>query len=142
MSYPLPGYHFQVDWGGARLGFASVSGLDQQTDVIEYREGNMKSPHPVLLPGLQKPSRLVMRRGIVAGDADLRDWVRTVRLGSAERRDLTVTLLNESHEPVAVWKVRNAWPCRFEGPALDALKSEVAIEGLEIAHEGIEVEFP
>lgn len=142
MSYPMPGYHFQVEWGGTRLGFVSVSGLDQEIDVIEYREGNMPSPNKLLIPGIAKPSKLVMRRGIVAGDGDFQAWFRTVRMGTADRRDLTVTLLDEDHEPVAVWKVRNAWPCRLEGPSLNALNSEIAIETMEVAHEGIDVEFP
>jgi phage tail-like protein len=57
-----------------------------------------------------------------------------------ERRDVTISLLDGEHTPVMVWKLKNAWPVSVEGPVLDAMQSEIAIESLEIAHEGIAIE--
>jgi phage tail-like protein len=139
MTTPLPGHHFIVEWGGTRLGFTSVSGLDQEVDVVEYREGNMRTSHPVRIPGLHRPGTVVLRRGVVAGDGDFQAWLSTVRNGTVERRDLTVSLLNEEHDPVMSWRLRNAWPSGLRGPALHAMRSEVAIEELVIVHEGIQV---
>jgi phage tail-like protein len=64
----------------------------------------------------------------------------TVKLNTVERRDLIISLLNEQHLPVMVWKVHNAFPVKVEGPALKATGNEVAIESIEIAHEGLELQ--
>jgi phage tail-like protein len=141
MKHPMAGYHFMVEWGGERTGCTSVEGLDQEVEIIDYREGSMVTSGPMQIPGLRRSSTVVLRRGIMPGDGDFGAWLRTVNHGTAERRDLTISLLNESHEPVAVWKIREAWPCRLEGPRLNAQQSEIAFEALALAHEGIEVEF-
>ena len=82
-----------------------------------------------------------MKRGITKGDNELFHWFNTVSLNKIERRDLTISLLNESHEPVVVWKVRNAWPSKVDGPTLNSTGNEVAIETVELAHEGLSIEF-
>ena len=67
-------------------------------------------------------------------------WLNTISLNTVERRDITISLLNESHEPVVVWKVRNAFPTKVQSTDLKADGSEVAIEQVEIAHEGLTIE--
>ena len=139
-EYPLPGYHFQVEWGGTRLGFAEVSGLNIEVEVIEYREGTHAEYSAKKMPGIPKYSNITLKRGILAGDNEFFDWVKTVQLNKVERRDLVISLLNENHEPAMVWKAKNAFPVKLEGPILKATGSEVAIETLEIAHEGLSIE--
>jgi hypothetical protein len=60
--------------------------------------------------------------------------------GALDRRNVSVVLLDEQGDPVARWNLRRAWPAKWSGPSLDALGNEVAIESLELAHEGIELE--
>ena len=139
-NYPLPGYHFNVEWGGTRLGFEEVSGLNIEYQVIEYREGNSPEYSAIKMPGIPKYSNITLKRGIVAGDNEFFDWIKTIRLNQVERRDLVISLLNESHEPAMVWKAKNAFPVRIEGPVLKATGNEVAIETLEVAHEGLTIE--
>jgi phage tail-like protein len=139
-KYPTPAYHFIVQWGGTRTGFSEVSGLSIETDVIDYREGNSPVQNTVKIPGIRKFTNIVLKRGIVAGDSDFFAWASTVQQGQVERRDVVISLLNESHQPLMTWKVRSAWPAKYEGPVLRAGSSEVAIETLELAHEGIEVQ--
>lgn len=112
-AYPLPKFHFQVEWGGSRLGFTEVSGLNVETDMIEYREGNMPEYHKLNMPGMQKLSKITMKRGTFKKDNDFYNWWNTVALNTIERRDLTISLLNEKHEPVVVWKVKHAWLPKF-----------------------------
>ena len=69
-EYPLPKFHFQVEWGGARIGFTEVSGLDVETEAIEYREGNSPQYHKLKMPGMQKYSNITMKRGTFQGDND------------------------------------------------------------------------
>ena len=64
----------------------------------------------------------------------------TVKLNTIERRDLTISLLDEEHNAVVVWKAHNAFPVKVEGPGLKASGNEVAIESIELAHEGLVVQ--
>ncbi len=140
MSRPLAGYHFQVEWGGTRLGFTRVSGLDIDTEVLEYREGNSKESAPIRIPGMRKYTNIVLKRGVLRGDNEFFQWLNATRHTVPERRDMIIALLNEEHEPTMVWHVRGAWPVKVVGPVLDALKGRIAIERLEIAHEGLTVQ--
>jgi phage tail-like protein len=138
-QYPLPVFHFTVAWGRDRLGFSEVTGLTQENQAIEYRDGAFREYSSVKMPGLRKFSNVTLKRGIVKGDNEFFEWLATVKLNTVERRDLVISLLNEQHEPVMVWKVMRAFPVKVEGPQLKATGNEVAIESIELAHEGIEL---
>jgi phage tail-like protein len=140
-NYPLPKFHFSVEWGGKRIGFTEASGLDAETEVIEYREGSSPEYNKLKMPGMQKHSNVTLKRGTFTSDNDFFDWWKTTRtLGTPERRDIIISLLNESHTPVFVWKVKNAFPTKVQATDLKADGNEVAIETLELAHEGIVIE--
>lgn len=136
-TYPLPVFHFTVDWGGVRIGFSEVSGLTQEIQAIEYRDGSFPEYSSIKMPGLKKYSNITLKRGIVKSDNNFFQWLNTIKLNTVERRDLTISLLNEEHNPVMVWKVHNAFPVKVEGPQLKASGNEVAIESIELAHEGL-----
>ena len=140
-TYPLPKFHFQVEWGGTRLGFTEVSGLDIETEVIEYREGNMKEYQSIKMPGRQKFGNITMKRGTFKGDSDFVAWWNTVALNTITRRNVTISLLNESQQPVVVWKIKAAWPTKVQSTDLKSDGSETAIETIEIVHEGLTVEY-
>lgn len=139
-QYPLPAFHFTVDWGGERVGFSEVSGLTQENQAIEYRDGSFPEFSSIKMPGLQKYSNVTLKRGIVKSDNEFFQWLSTIKMNTIERRDLVVNLLNEEHEPVMVWKIHNAFPVKVEGPGLKATGNEVAIESIELAHEGLEIQ--
>jgi len=139
-QYPISKFHFQVDWGGAKIGFTEVTGLEVSTEVIEYREGSSPEYHKIKMPGMQKFSNITMKRGTFQGDNDFFNWWNTVALNTIERRDLTISLLNETHSPVVVWKVKAAWPVKVQSTDLKGDGNEVAIETIEIAHEGLTIQ--
>ncbi|KAB2918929.1 phage tail protein [Oscillatoria amoena NRMC-F 0135] len=139
-TYPVPVFHFQVEWGGSRIGFTEASGLTVEVQPIEYREGVSPEYHTTKMPGIPKYSNITLKRGIYKGDNEFFKWLNTVKLNNIERRDITISLLNEEHAPVMVWKVRNCWPCKVEGPTLNSTGNEVAMESIELAHEGLTVE--
>ena len=139
-NYPLPKFHFQVEWGGANIGFTEVSGLDVETEVIEYRDGASPEYVKTKMPGMQKFSNITLKRGTFSGDNEFYGWWNTVALNTIERRDVTISLLNESHEPVVVWKIKNAWPVKVQSTDLKADGNEVAIESIELAHEGLVIQ--
>jgi phage tail-like protein len=131
-NYPLPVFHFKVEWGGQNVGFSEASGLTQ-----EYRDVNSPDYSTIKMPGLHKYNNITLKRGIMKGDNDFFKWLNTVKLNTIERRSLTISLLNEEHEAVMVWKAVNAFPVKVEGPGLKASGNEVAIESIELAHEGL-----
>ena len=139
-EYPIPKFHFQVEWGGSKIGFTEVSGLDITTEVIEYRDGASPEYSKVKMPGQRKFSNITLKRGSFKSDNEFYNWFNTVSLNTIERRNLTVSLLNENHEPVVVWKVKNAFPIKVTSTDLKADGNEVAIESLELAHEGLTIQ--
>ena len=136
---PLPNYHFKVEWGGTKIGFTEVSGLDFETEVIEYREGSSVIYNKTKQPGLTKYSNITLKRGTFQGDLEFFNWWKE-NYQAEYKRDVTISLLNEKHEPIITWKLRNAWPCKVQSTDLKASGNKVAIESMEIAHDGLSVE--
>lgn len=139
-NYPLPSFHFQVEWGEDTIGFSEVSGLNVETQVIEYRDGASPVYSTQKMPGIQKYGNITLKRGVIEGNNTYFEWWKTAQLNKIERRDIIISLLNENHEPVMTWKVQNAWPTKIDSPGLKADGNEVAIESLELAHEGLTIE--
>jgi phage tail-like protein len=135
---PYRNFNFIVEFGGQTVaGFSEVVLPAASADVIEYREGGDLSIRK--LPGRVRFGNLILRRGISTSN-ELYQWWRTVETGQTERRDLTVTLLDEARNPVKLWRLHNAWPIRYQPSTLLAEGRDVAIETLEIAVEGLQVE--
>ena len=107
--YPLVKFYFVVEWGGKRVGFTEVTGLDMQVEAIEYREGNSKEYSKIKMPGMHKFSNITLKRGSVSGDKEFYAWINTVTLNQVERRDIVIKLLNEKGDPVFTWKVKQAF---------------------------------
>lgn len=138
-NYPLTTNHFQVEWGGTRLGFTEVLGLSIKIEPIEYREGDSPTYSPQKMPGQISYNNIVLKRGIVNSDNEFYEWLNTVKLNKIDRRDLSISLLNEEHLPVITWKLKNAYPVKIEWSDLKANANEPAIESIEITHEGLAV---
>lgn len=139
-EYPLPKFHYQVEWGGTRIGFTEISGLEVEIEEIAYREGSSPEYHDLKMPGRPKYSDITMKRGVFASDNEFFAWMKTQKLNTIERRDLTISLLNEEHEPVMVWKVKNSWPSKLTSTDLKSDDNSVAIETLVLKHEGVEIQ--
>lgn len=135
---PYGQFNFLLEIDGAvKAGFSEVSGLTTETAIIEYREGSDRTP-PRKLPGLTKYSNIVLKRGITK-DRSLWDWRKTVIDGAVRRANGSIILLDDSRQEVVRWNFREGWPSKWEGPTLNAKSSDLAIETLEIAHEGFEL---
>lgn len=139
-NYPLPKFHFEVEWGGTKIGFSEVSGLDVETEVLEFRDGLSKEYTKTKMPGMQNYSNITLKKGVFKGDNDFYNWWNTVALNTIDRRDITISLLDEQHEPVIIWKIKNAWPIKVSSTDLDSTGNSVAIETAEIAHEGLTIQ--
>ena len=135
---PYGAFNFLVEIAGVDVaGFSEVAGLENETDVIEYRTGDEVGTVRKL-PGLSKHHNVTLKRGLT-DSAKLWDWRKTVVDGQLQRRSISIVLLDQSRNEVSRWNLYEAWPCRWEGPEFNAKSSEVAIEAIEICHEGIEL---
>ena len=127
---------FRIEIDGVALGGVSeCSGLGSENEVIRYREGNDVAER--LLPGRTTYSAITLKRGITA-DLTLWNWYKQTVDGKVNRRSVVIVLLDDERKDVARWAVRNGFPAKYTGPTFNATSNEVAIETLEIAHEGIE----
>ena len=135
---PFKSFSFLVEIDGVTAAaFRMVSGLAAEAEVIEYRE--LGGPRSIKLPGRLRYPNVTLRRGLTTS-RELWDWWETVRDGTLQRRTVLIALLDDSGQPVLRWTLREAWPVKWELSELDASKNEVAIESLELAHEGLELE--
>jgi phage tail-like protein len=139
-KYPLPKFHFRVEWGGSKIGFTEVTGLNIENELIEYRDGSSPEYHKIKMPGLQKYGNVTLKKGMFNGDNEFYQWLNTVTLSKIEQRDVLISLLNENHEPVWMWRLKNAWPTKVTAPDLKSDANEVAVETIELAHEGLVIE--
>jgi len=143
---PYPAFNFLVeipslgiDGGSVQAGFSEVSGLEIEQEMIAYRNGNERRTSPRLIPGLVKYAPLVLKRG-VTGSTELWEWMQRCVAGDCDRASGQIKLLNEQRDVVMTWRFRDAVPQRLTGPVLDANSSGLAIEALELVHQGLELE--
>lgn len=135
-TYPYGRFRYEVEIDGiAAGGFSEVTGFDASIDVMEYREGDMVQT-PMKIPGLKKYGNITLKKGLADSRA-LYDWLDKGVTGEVNRKTITITLLDAAKTAVASWRVINAWPIKYTAPDFNATSSEVAVESLEIAHEGM-----
>lgn len=136
---PYSVYNFYVEWNGIiHAGFKECSGLDSSQNAGEYREGT----DPLTMrkiPGLVSYSNVTLQRGIT-NNPELWEWRAKVAAGTVERRSLSIVLLDDTGEEKIRWNLTNCWPTSWKAPDFNATTDEVAIESLELAHEGITVD--
>jgi phage tail-like protein len=119
-------------------GFSDVSGLGSEISYSDYRNGNEPPNTTRKIPNTFKSDDVTLKRGLV-GSLDLFQWLKNVREGAYEPRQVVITLLDEARVEVASWRLRNAQPKKWSGPTLAAKGGgEVAMEELHLVHEGIE----
>ncbi len=133
---PYRGYNFLVEIDGiTRAGFRECSGLDTTQDPIDYREGG-EALHVRKLPGLVKYSNISLKRGIT-DDTELWEWRKKAMDGKVERKNGSIILLDDTGAEKLRWNFVEGWPTKWTGPTFNATGNEVAIEALEIVHEGV-----
>jgi phage tail-like protein len=138
---PYRAFNFVLEIDGVPRGaFSEVGGLTADGDAADYREGTDVQPNVRKLPALRKYPNITLKRGYTA-DKSLWQWYQNIFNGVPDRRNVTIVLMNERREPVLRWNAENAWINKIEGPALKAAGNEVAMESLELVHEGLTLEI-
>lgn len=137
---PFRGFKFRVQIDGIqRAGFREVSGLDAATDSADYREGDDLTVTISKLPGLNKFANITFKQGIT-DDLDLWNWRKQVMEGKIKdaRKNGSIVLMDDEGKDVAQWDFVAGWPTKWTGPTFNATANEVAIDTLEITHEGLD----
>jgi phage tail-like protein len=137
--WPIPKFRFEVKWDSAVMSFQEVSGLDVEAQPIEYRAGDSATFSVVKMPGIKKYSNVTMKKGVFKSDNKFWDWFNKIKMNTIKRVPVTISLLDQDGKPTMVWTLTNAWPSKITGTDLKAEGNEVAVETIEIVHEGLTI---
>jgi len=137
--WPLPKFYFEVKWDSTVMQFQEVSGLDVESAPIEYRHGNSPAFSVMKMPGLKKVGNITLKKGVFKADNKFWDWFNQIKMNTIKRVPVTISLLDEAGKPTMVWTLANAWPTKITGTDLKSEGNEVAVETIEIAHEGLTI---
>ena len=121
-------------------GFSECSGIEASFEVMELKEGGVNS-HVWKLPVRASHSNVTLKHGAIYLYDDLWDWHYSWVQGQGTRKDGLIVLNDNSGQPAKIWKFKRGIPVKWSGPSLNASQSNVAIEALEIAHEGLELQL-
>jgi phage tail-like protein len=144
-EHPYGRFNFLVDLGtgstdGPDAGFQECSAIGTEVALVEYRNGNDRENAPRKLPGLTKVADVTLKRGLV-GSLTLFEWIRAVRDGTVERRNVTIQLISEDRSgAVMTWRLLRAFPVKYVAGPLDARGNDVAMEELTLSYERLELE--
>ena len=145
-EYPLPAFYFSVIIGDetrentAKGSFTEVSGLTQEVQTLDYRDGFDKTTIPRKIPGMPKYSNVTLKRGVFHENLEFQKWVNDRQYNEIQRKLVTISLKDNEGQSLIVWKLSNAYPVKLEGPTMKSDSSEIAFESIELVHEGLTVE--
>jgi phage tail-like protein len=137
--WPEPKFWFQVEWPSAIATFREVSGLNIESQPIEYRHDNQPVFSAIKMPGIKKYGNITLKKGIFKSDNKLTDWLNGFKMNTLKREPLTIKLMDESGAPTMIWTLANAFITKITGENKDMNSNEIAIESIEIVHEGITI---
>lgn len=133
--YPPLGFHFKVEFAdlSGEYQFQSVSGLNVEFETEQVAEGG-ENRFKHKLPVSTRYPNLVLKRGIRV-DSSLTKWCReALEDFDIKPTNITISLLNEEHEPLMTWNVVHAYPIKWSVSEFNAEKSQLAIESIELAY--------
>jgi phage tail-like protein len=138
---PFRTFNYEVQIEGTPVAaFSEVSGLTAEGDPVDYREGTDAANNVRKLVGLRKFPNITLKRGYTQNDTLWR-WYVNIANGVPDRRNGSIVLHDEAHVPVLRWNFENAWVNKIEGPSMNATSNDVAIEAVELCHEGLTMEI-
>lgn len=140
-NWPLPKFYFKVNLGSqdSTVSFQEVSGLETETQPIEYRHGDSKQFSTIKMPGIAKAGNVTLKKGIFVKDNNFWKWYDAIKMNTIKRETVTIQLLDEKGNATMTWTLANAWPSKITGTDLKSDANEVAVESLELVHEGLTI---
>ncbi|MEP7254540.1 MAG: phage tail protein [Ferruginibacter sp.] len=138
-TWPLVKFAFRVTIGDAEILFQEVTGLNSETQAIEYRAGNSKVFSTVKMPGIKKYGNITLKKGIFKDDKALWDMYNLVTMNTFERKKISISLLDEANKEAMSWELTNAFPCKMTVTDMKSDDNNAAVETMELAHEGLNI---
>jgi phage tail-like protein len=141
-NWPLPKFYFSVRFGSQdnTVSFQEVSGLETETQPIEYRHGDSKLFSTIKMPGITKTRNVTLKKGIFVNNNNFWKWFEDIKMNNIKRETVTIQLLDERGKPTMTWTLSNAWPTKIKATDMRADANEVAVETLELIHEGLTIQ--
>lgn len=141
--WPPPTFYFSVQLGeGGSASFQEVSGLDGSPPPIEYRPAGTPAYAPVQMPALGGVGNVTLHRGVFANGPGFWSWCNGIRMGTAPRGTVVITLLDDAGAVKMTWTLNNAWPTKITGLDPNSAGAEVAVDALELAYETLVTATP
>lgn len=135
--WPLVKFSFSVKIGDTEGLFQEITGLNAETQQIEYRAGNSPVHSTVKMPGIKKYSNITLKKGLFKDDKAMWDLYKLVKMNTFERKTITISLLDEAQAVAMSWSVLNAFPVKMTVTDMKSDANEPAVESMELAHEGL-----
>jgi phage tail-like protein len=134
---PVPAFRFRIVFDDLpECGFSDCSGLQLELETQDYAEGGLNT-HTWKFPTRAKQSNVTLKRGVI--NRLLWDWLHDIANGVMKYRSGTITVFDTSgQQPVMRFQISRAFPVKWVGPELSATQSNLAMETLELAHQGME----
>lgn len=146
-TYPLPVYNYKVDIGQDTIAFSEVSGLNIAYETTVYKESSTESgkasPRVFRMPAQAVTTTLTLKKGLVPAKSQpaLYDWISTISINQVEKKDIVISLCDETGKAVVRWTVTNCFPTKLDVPTFDANSNDVAIESMELTADDIFINY-
>lgn len=143
-KFPVPKFNFEVRFPSGVISFQEVTGLSQENEHLEYRTGASKVFVTDKRAGLTKTGTVSFKKGLIKSDTDLKDFYKKI----VDKKDffskddppsITVTLKDEKNSKMFAWKITGVVPIKLDNADLKADDNSIAIEQMDIVHNGIEI---
>jgi phage tail-like protein len=138
--WPMPKFYFKVVMNSTEISFQEVSGLDTESQPIEYRHGNNPLFSTIKMPGIAKYGKVTMKKGVFISDNKFWEWYNQIKINTIKKEAVIISLLDETGNPTMTWTLTNAFPTKITAADIKTDGNEVAIETIEISHEGLTIE--
>lgn len=134
--YNASNFYLEIE-GLITGGFSEVTGLESEIELESYQEGGVNG-YSHQFPRRTRYPNLVLSHGLTLNDT-LWTWYQSAAKGNVQLKNVTIILLDGQQIPVMLWNFKNAYPVKWSGPTFNARNAnEVAVERLELIHQGID----
>jgi phage tail-like protein len=142
-TWPMAAFYFSVNIDDTDYPFQEVSGLETETQIIEYRTGDSKQFSTTKMPGIAKIENIMLKKGVFVKDNNFTTWLSsTMQMSTIIRKTIIIKLLDQTGKPTMTWTLQKAWPVKFQITDLESDGNEVAVETIEIAYETLVISNP
>ncbi len=139
-NWPLPKFYFKVDFGSVKnVLFQEVVGLYATSQEIAYRHGSNPVFSTIKMPGIVKNNIVTLKKGVFAKDNKFWDWYNKIKINTVELQNVVIKLCEEEGNPTMTWTLVNAWPTKISFTDIASDNNEIAVETIEISHEGLKI---